>query len=154
MPPSRKAKPEHHGRRGPVGQGEADVLRKRHQPVLDAVHEQHQAEHHRQHAEGDQFAFPHVGAQRGDLEQGEEQRQRHHGPQLLEKAHADIRRQQAMHVEQAQAPRPRPAPGIRMHVLVAHAALLDAHGTEELAIAQAALLDWIGHRRVKRRPGN
>jgi hypothetical protein len=59
-----------------------------------------------------------------------------------------------MHVEQAQAPHPRPAPGVRVHVLVAHAALLDAHGTEELAIAQAALLDWIGHRRVKRRPGN
>jgi hypothetical protein len=144
---------QHHRRRGAVGQVEADVLGKRHQPVLDAVHEQHQAEHHRQHAEGNQLALAHVRAQRGDLEQCQEQRQRHHGAHLVEEAHTDIRRQQAMQVDQAQPARPGAPAGILVHVLVADAALLDAHGAEEFAVAQAALLDWFGHRRGKTAAG-
>ena len=141
-----EGKSEYHGRRRAIRQVEADVLRERHQAVLDAIHEQHQTHHHGQHAEGDQFALLHVGAQRGDLEQREEQGQRHHGAQLFEEAHADIGRQQPMYVEQTQTwHMPLAVSGVGMHVPVAHAALLDPHGAKKLAIAQAAWGNGFGH---------
>ena len=125
-----------------AGHEEADVLGKGHQAALDAFHEEHQAEHHGADAEGDGFGFFRGRAQGQRLEADQHQRQRHHRPYLLGEAHRDVRRQQAMQVNQPQlgaADREGALGG--EDIVVTDLPVATADGTEVLAVADV----FFGH---------